>query len=244
MIYSIRSPGAGDAGWGLGGASVGWGAMNNVDNPLQFVKKLKGAALAIIVILLHENKPVAAKFLGKWSGYEAGAIRRALLFLSDPEMDLVRRESRCAWELSEHGRQLRLLLGPKSGSRHFEGLHVTTTTTTTTLHRRKGPLSAAAAEGKQHFADSEAHSTQHFDESIALLNAAGIGEPTASELANSGWITPEYIRAHVENAKKKDLPVGLLIHKMRSNDPAPKDPAREESYRKYISGPYGDLIKH
>lgn len=217
--------------------------MNTQENPLQLVKLLKGPALAIVIILLHENKPVGAKYLERWSGYSYKTIREILAWLSDPTVGLVRRVNRCAWQLSRDAFQTALIqdLGNGSGNfYHFQDA------TTTSLYRRDSPLSAAAEEISGNFyylSGKNEEQSGHFHHSLKLLREAGIGEPTASRLANLGWMTPEYILAHVENAKRKGIAIPLLIHKMRSNDPAPEidDP---EDYRRYISGPLGYLIEH
>jgi hypothetical protein len=72
------------------------------------------------------------------------------------------------------------------------------------------------------------------DARLALLLSSGIMEPTASRLLEKQWITKEYIEAHIDKANREKTPVGLLIHRMRSHDPIPKDyyDGSPESYRK------------
>jgi DNA-binding CsgD family transcriptional regulator len=65
----------------------------------------------------------------------------------------------------------------------------------------------------------------------------------ASLLAAMEHITPEYARAHIERARREHIGAGLLIHRMRSADPAPLTRAEEERQR-YIGGEYADLILH
>lgn len=224
-----------------GGRIITWGVMNSLENPLQLVKLCKGAALSVLLILFYEKEPVSVKYLERWSGYQNGAVSRALEFLSDANINLVTRVSRYGWQLTAYARQHPLIQTLNSGTR--QNADSLATTTTATLNRRDTALSAAAVEASLFFSESHKIMTPQNDESLQLLRSVGIGEPTASRLANLDWMTPDYIRAHVENAKRKGIPTGLLIHKMRSNDPPPEidDP---EDYRRYISGPLGYLIEH
>jgi hypothetical protein len=93
--------------------------MNNLENPLQLVKLLKGAALSILLIMLHEKKPVGEEYLVRWSGYSDKTINRALEVLSDPTIDLVMRVSRYAWQLTGYAQQLPLMQLLDDGTRKF-----------------------------------------------------------------------------------------------------------------------------
>ena len=55
-------------------------------------------------------------------------------------------------------------------------------------------------------------------------------------------MTPEYVRAQVRYAHSKQISCGMLVHRLRSNDPAPEED--EKDYRRYINGPLGHLIEH
>ena len=74
----------------------------------------------------------------------------------------------------------------------------------------------------------------HFYESLKELHRAGIHRPTDEKLARLSHVTPEYIRAHVEQAKKEHIRTGLLVHRIRCGDPAPFDES-EEPYD-YVAG--------
>jgi hypothetical protein len=53
------------------------------------------------------------------------------------------------------------------------------------------------------------------------LHSAGIGEPMASRLAVLPHVSSQYVRAHSLQAKADGISIGLLIHRIRSHDPAP-----------------------
>jgi len=177
----------------------------------------KGAALAILIILFFEKKPVGAEYLQRWSGYSDKPVSDALQFLSEPGIDLVTRTGRCAWQLTSYARQMPLMqaLDASSGTRNFSE----SPTTTTTIIEGKGDKVGSSS--------SSSNTTRNFSECVKLLMAAGIGHPTCDRLAKLPWISIDYINAHVEYARKTNIDTALLIHKMRCQDAAP---AKAEKY--------------
>lgn len=56
----------------------------------------------------------------------------------------------------------------------------------------------------------------------ALFEAGISGRKIQQQLSSLDHMTPEYVKAHSEYAKRKKMGRGLLIHKMQSGDPMPK----------------------
>jgi hypothetical protein len=77
---------------------------------------------------------------------------------------------------------------------------------------------------------------------LQALRSAGIGEPVASQLAGLPHITLDYVRAHVQRARREHTPTGLLIHRMRAADPAPPADTDEEDRLRYVTGKYAEFI--
>jgi len=73
------------------------------------------------------------------------------------------------------------------------------------------------------------------------LHQAGIYEPTASQLARMPHVTLEYVQAHVRKAQREKTDTGLLIHRIRSQDPLPQ---KTDQRSRYISGEYAEFINH
>lgn len=124
-----------------------------------------------------------------------------------------------------------------SGDQNGEGKvypHGATTTATTTYRRENGSTAAAAAsEGKNYpHDDREGKVYPHQPELSPMLSTAqkavakllkseGIGAPTCYDLAQLSWVTEEYVQAHVARGRENRDSLGLIIHRMKSNDPAP-----------------------
>ena len=49
-----------------------------------------------------------------------------------------------------------------------------------------------------------------------------IGEPVRSELAKKEYIDLDYLNAHILKIRKEKKALGLLIHRLRMHDDAPK----------------------
>lgn len=84
----------------------------------------------------------------------------------------------------------------------------------------------------------------------ALFEAGIVGEKIQQQLSQLEHITPEYIKAHSEYAKRKKMKKGLLIHKMLSGDPMPEYGGHqrscvcEECRKKYVTGEFSEFISH
>ncbi len=70
-------------------------------------------------------------------------------------------------------------------------------------------------------ADPERRKNRHWDSNVQALKAAGVGEPSRSTLADMDHVTPEYIGALAADNKMQGKPIGMLVHRIRSEDPAP-----------------------
>ncbi len=89
------------------------------------------------------------------------------------------------------------------------------------------------------------------DSIIRALFEAGIeGEKIQQQLSGLKHMTPEYIKAHAYKAKREDVGLGLLIHKLKSRDPMPKNGGHQDGCNcadcrsRYITGEFADSIEH
>ena len=67
----------------------------------------------------------------------------------------------------------------------------------------------------------------------------------ARELAQLEWVTPEYIRAHIEEARKGhwDNPVGMAIYRIEGQMPMPEMKNTDDRHR-YVRGEFAEYIEH
>lgn len=72
----------------------------------------------------------------------------------------------------------------------------------------------------------------------------------AEQIAELEWVTPEYIRAHMEQTRQEGdelkSPVGLAVYRIQEGAPLPKKRVRrdEDDRSRYITGKYADIIQH
>lgn len=71
-------------------------------------------------------------------------------------------------------------------------------------------------------------------ENLAALLEAGIAQPAAGRLAKLEHITPEYVRAHVEQIRLEGKHLGAAIYRMERGwrAPPPKSAREEETSEK------------
>lgn len=209
--------------------------MIEFDNPLSYLRQVKGAPLSILVALSAANQPVQAKWLGSMTGYSPNSITTALVLLS--EMQLVSCNThRTAWRLTNGVRQLPLAPAqiPNRKNRDPDG------TTTASLNSKKNFQAAEVAafnSSDRENRDPDRENRDPKSELITILHNSGIMEPTATTLYELDWMTIEYAEAHISQAQADNVPVPLLIHRMLSHDPQPArhiDPNSEESRRGYM----------
>lgn len=76
-----------------------------------------------------------------------------------------------------------------------------------------------------------------------MLKDFGIGEPVLSELSCRDDLNDQYIKEQIEQAKRKKISTGLLIHKIRCKDKV-EEIIDLEDHRRYLKGPYGEIGSH
>jgi hypothetical protein len=214
-----------------------------LENPLQLIKSCKGAALSILVIMTFEKKPVGQEFLECWSGYTDKTITQALAYLA--ESNLVMQINRYSWQLTSYAQQLPLMQTLDSGSRNFSDSRASVVVNVES--RRESLTTEDINNRSRKFSDSiEASDTKinrDFTENRKLLRADGVFEPKASQLAKLPWITPDYLKAFIEDRKRSGNSIALMIYQISNQNPPPAR-NKEPDYRSYITGEYAHLIQH
>jgi hypothetical protein len=88
------------------------------------------------------------------------------------------------------------------------------------------PPTTAALDSDQELenltAEEAEEENERYHAARDALRAAGIGEPTASRVAALRHVTVAFVQAHAVRAKAEGTPSGLLVHRVRVNDPAPE----------------------
>jgi len=188
--------------------------MQNI-NPLTVLRSLKGAPLSCLMALMFATQPVGKEWLSRITGYSDKPVASALDYLL--EMGFVTTSGRYeSWQIKQNVFQLPL--GPENPLPETSRNYSDSLPTTTTINIDSNKIDKKAVEVVKEEPDS---SNPNFEECHQILKSAGIGEPMASRLANKEHITPYYLIAHIQYARKKKMDTALLIHRIRANDPAP-----------------------
>lgn len=196
-----------------------------LENPLTFVRAIKGAPASILWALFFTKRTMTALELYRWTGYRDEAITEGLRLLCDLGW-ITAHGPRGPWSLSG-GRQLPLTnlegledsaspVFPESG---FSGL---------TRSRSEIKINVPSYLPLDPLKEHESGLTGLVAENLKALDECEIREPGRSRLASLEHVTPEFIRAHVDGAKAEGLQLGAAIYRIQNNwkAPEPKTKAR------------------
>ena len=194
------------------------------ENPLELLRELKGAPLSVLLALALVKQPVQIVWIESVTGYTDDTIVKALRTLT--EFNYAVRIGRESWQIAT---TIQLPFIPealpepdKKLNPKISDLKPSTTTDININHSNN--LRAVVVPEKIGVYDR--------------LKSIGVGEPNRSRLANMEHITLDYLNAHYEHWKLENKPLGLLIHRLRSCDPAPKR-INQDDYRRYTKGRFG-----
>jgi len=175
----------------------------------QFLLTFKGAPLACLLALMSNHYPMGSTELARFTGYSHKTIGEALAFLLKVDV-VVNLGGYKGWMIHP---QFPLHTLPEilwHFSNNYDKFSPTTTTTSNTDLKKEREVVAVESL------------TPEFTESHALLRFAAVGEPMATALAQKPHITPYYVAAHFAKALAEKIPTGLLIHRLKVEDPAPE----------------------
>lgn len=186
------------------------------ENPMTFVRSLKGAPASVLWAFFYTRQAMTALELQQWTGYKGDNLTVALRLLVDLGW-VSARSSRGPWCLVE-GRQLPLmgesdLIGVRPGVDVDVDISFSppTNTTSLTTSRKRNPIKS----------DSW---TDEDRAKLAALDAAGIRGKKARELIRLPWVTVEYIEDHHAAIVDEDWdnPQGMMVYRIEGQEPAIK----------------------
>jgi len=184
--------------------------MSNYD-PYNSIRLLKGPSLHCFVALLYKQDAVGVGWLARKIGYSERTVASVLRFLQDQDMVICngRYES---WQINMNTPHFSLITSPFLPGASGKNCDSNATTTTISKHKDKEREEAVVEESLR----------KDFPDSHRLLKFAGVGEPMATNLAKRAHVTPCFLAGHYLKAKAEMIPVALMIHRIKSEDPAPE----------------------
>jgi len=198
------------------------GAMMQFENPLTFVRSMKGAAISILVACMFARKALTNLELQMWTGYKDEAITEASKLLCMLGW-LVAHSRVGPWSLAD-GRQLPLMaiadeLDAIAGVENDDlamRVPVFPDVSASSSSSSNIDLNVPSYLEEQEEEESSGFSGT-LPGVLAALDAAGIREPKRSQLAKLKHVTPELINAHVRQCKAEGLNIGTAIHRIEHN---------------------------
>jgi hypothetical protein len=170
-------------------------------NEMLFVQSIKGATASVLFALGYTRRPMSHEELMIWT--HCGHTQVTIALHSLVEIGWVwERTARGPWILAE-GRQLPVNLLPLPAS------------------ALKAPSSSSTSSDNPFTRGQEQELSARRKHLIKSLYLLGIREPMASELADLPYVSAEFARRHVEQARAEGQPLGSAIHRIRNDWPMP-----------------------
>jgi len=186
---------------------------------LLFVQSIKGAPASVLFALGITGQYMSNEELQMWTRCGPVQIRLALRTLMRLGW-LQARTSRGPWAIKEERRLPVVFSLP-------QGIDFKST--------------SSSSDSLNSLMSKELLPGDRSDRLLQALYAAGIREPTATELSELPHVTLEYVQAHVQGARSHHLTIGSAIEGMRRGAPAPERPepgdrlaAAREKFRRFM----------
>ncbi len=184
--------------------------MSNYD-PYNSIRLQKGAPLSCFMTLWYKQEAAGVGWLARKTGYSERTIASALKFLQDQDM-VICNGRYDSWQINLKTPHFSLNTSPFLPGASGKIFGSNATTTTISKHKEKEREEAVVEESL----------SKNFPDSHRLLKFAGVGEPMATNLAKCAHVTPYFLAGHYLKAKAEMIPVALMIHRIKSEDPAPE----------------------
>lgn len=173
------------------------------ENPLTFVRSLKGAPASVLWAFFFCRRAMTALELQEWTGYGGDNLTVALRMLVNLGW-LAARSSRGPWTLVE-GRQYPLMA--ESDLIGFRG----DSSSSSTLKNNSLPFDEEQEE--------EGHESDliGFAENLKACDEVGIREPKRKQISKMEHVTPDFIRGHAVWALRDGHAIGTAIFRIMNN---------------------------
>jgi hypothetical protein len=197
---------------------------------INFLQSLRGAQPLVVLAYLMIRRAMTIDELETFTGLDNDTLRKAVKSLAAKGI--------LARQTGRHGRTVWLpaadLLPLDVGIGKQNPKISDSTSSSSSLFP---PVPTIREEQEE---EEEAPESENFGLCLQTLDAAGIREPKATQLARLEWVTVAYIEAHIKQALSQGHEIGTAIHRIEHNWPI-----REERSKGYVVPPeYAYLVNH
>jgi hypothetical protein len=200
--------------------------MQIIENPLSFLRMLKGAPASILLALVFSGRVMTNHELQVWTGYADDNVTKGLDFLVGVGW-VAERTRRGPWKIAD-GLQLPMMKDA-AGDSDFFGIPSSSSS-----------YSLNTESEIKEIQEEEQETNPINSESFRILRAGGVDEETADRLARLPQSTPDFVTRHLAWAEEQGRPVGTAIFRIKKGWSPPKKKKEEEAdddRHKYINGP-------
>lgn len=178
----------------------------------RMVRELKGAPLAILLLLIMAEQPVDNGWLEMMSGYTDKPVSHAVRLLSSLEYQMIVRVSK-GWRIV-NGLQMVLPLI----NRNFSG----SATATESLIKDSLVNDSVVVVGRNYSDSLKDYENCNYEQNLNMCMRLGIGEPNASRISDAfnplgEPITPDFIKDHVDSLARGEG-IGLAITRILNGE--------------------------
>lgn len=193
------------------------------------LRELKGAPLAVFVLLSVSAQPIGNEYIARTTGYTDKPIKQALLYLQ--EKGWITRTS-IGWVSLQGAVQLPLSPGDdgedtEDASRNYsdsvdETFDNSVDNCNMSRNNSDSPSSSSYIDLKNTKDQLLTTSNRKISDSVlGKLDQVGIREPVRHELAGLPWVNSAYIEAMAAQVSFEKQGTGLLVYRMRNHFSAP-----------------------
>lgn len=188
-----------------------------LDNPVNLLRQLKGAPLAVLLAMYWTRMTVSADWLVTVTGYSDKPVTQALKLLTAYGWTV---KSRGGWSLAE-GVQLPLMSGESEKFRSCSS----------SSDKEVTNLTIEEQEENRNNSDS-------FVANYRALKGYGVREPALSRLAALDHVSPDFVNAHVKRVRSERGNLGTAIYRIEHGWEAPLDLEIVEHGPRYTEGKF------
>jgi hypothetical protein len=203
-------------------------------NNLSFYRTVRGAPALVLLILVIERRQLSLTELCHLAKYDRRTLYEAFRTLGFEGLDI------CSVSVRDHGEQY-IAMGSGGQKLLFENPDVQKMYIcgSKELNNNDQPLidinrvNESLLLGTRCTLNVHLAQNPSFDECLHTAKRLGIGDPSATQIANSrhpetgDWMTPALITAHVKGLKRPQEKIGLAIHRLKDWQAIETEPVKK-----------------
>lgn len=192
-----------------------------MDNPIKLLRQLKGAPLSVLLALFWVNQRVTAGWLETMTGYTDKPVAHALELLKEYGWAT---RVQGGWMIA-NAEQLPLMESRNNSDSSSSSIDLINNLN---INQEEEPV----------------RKNSEFSANLVALLTGGIREPKASTLADLEHVTPEYVQAHLKQARLDGFNIGTAIYRMENSWEKPdiKSVVAPVPSEKYTDNPFTDVL--